>query len=492
MILTAEPGTVIFPLFRNRTYSLMYDIWDFDPSCEGVVSICCLYTLSRYFMNSELNAYLQWLNKDADNLECNFEIQNQPSSITLSSRPVLKSTALFSFDEDFSTYPRTWMVSEGFRGHATEVEVAFEIPFEILKLDWMTEDLGPGPQFTDVTDRSMTIMFAFITPTQYPLINLVLTEQVLIFHDATRNFDRNTETEHNSFQSNCEKELKPLNSLWVVDVTPDTENISNIDDFNSTNSSNNTIDHKGCFWFCRNGYYRLPSSTNWWYEQESQLTNASGECMKEPPFTAVIEFGMYLYVSIGFSNSEYSDLIMDIREVLTEASVGNRNWSIIYVPSDSRPIVNGSDYEFISFSLAIYTHRWDLNLTTQTEMVSTKVVQSISQEFQNKTLQGTTLESTKRVIDIRIVDVRGFIYLPGESDNVPAWLWTAISIWCVLLSVVIILGICALYRRMKQKAVQRLGKQLEKTYEITLTKTFGGTKKSDVADMKKKIKQLKF
>lgn len=491
--MAVEPGTLAFPLFRNRTKGAH----EFPQECVGLVTVCCLHRLPEYYQNEELHAYVRHLG------QCDEEMAAKPSVQVLEDMPSLQSASLFTFNpKRTDVYPRVWSVEDI---GVNDAHVVYEVLQENLRAEWLTmqeeETLVTGPAGVDVVDRSLILTFAFLKPTVLPLMQLVLSEQKVLFHDASKHFDENAEQKHDAFLVNCQEQFKPDHALWRADVLLNNESWINqapvdsglLDEFEQGRVM------EECVWFCRAGYYRFPSSTEWYYQHAS--SRGYGECIQEPAYTVGVEIAFNVFIRtedvtvLAASDEEreevYADIFMNVQTNLTTASLlpfttpGARA-GMIYVPpihgeTALGPKIEGSETVIRAASLAVFTGHWEPSLEEQTESV-VKAAQDGMQAWQGGAID-------PRVMRIAFVAVRSFIRVPPTDYSVPTWVWSIIGVWAGLVTLGLGATCYLMVQHVRKAGEIHYNQRMRATAAMALSPAFGETPRK-MAKMNKAIRNV--
>lgn len=488
--MSVEPGTIAFPLFVNRSGNA----GNFPLDCQGMVTVCCLHMIPDYFMNRELRAYVRHLG------ECDEEMASKPTVQVLEEMPALLSTALFAFDpKRTDVYPRAWSLEQV---DSNDAHVAYEVLQENLKELWFTKEedgtLVPGPEGLDVVDRSLFITFLFVKPTVLPVVQLVLAEQKVLFHDASRDFDENAEQEHDSFLINCQEQFKPEHALWRAD-TLEVDHVSFTDIIDNGTIVNKTVDLQECVWFCRAGYYRYPSTTDWYYEDGPGRDG--GHCVKQPDYTVGVEVAFRVYIrtevvtvlvdSDREKEGVYADIFLGIQKNLTRAGLAafpktDETWGMIYVPGEDAaypgPEVDESDTTVRPASLAVFTGKWEPEEDEQRDVV----VKAMKDEMQR--WWGGVYDP--RVMQITFVDARSFIRVPPVDYSVPPWLWLLAAVWAACVVVGCCFTVYLVIKHMRRQGSMHYNQRMRETAAMMLKPAFGGSARK-VAELNTRIEQAK-
>lgn len=438
-VVSATPGTLVFPLFRNRTRVLAEGIWDFPQSCQGLVPICCVYELERYYLNFELSSYLEHLGP------CDEVMLTKPTKTVLAEQPTLEAASLYTFapSQDYSVVPRTWVVQSP---SLLETETAFEILPENLELPWMTTEVplvNPAGASTAVVDRELPLSFVFLTATDLPLVHVQIVPHVILFHDATKLFNAPDEPTHQVFTSLCSDMPAPANALWQLGstLTMETNAATNSSSLQPANAS-----HK-CVWFCRAGFYRVPSSTEWWYANHPGI----GTCAPEPRYTALITVLLRLQTSKGLSDSALAYIVMDLSERLAVFTVNRSNASMVYSVAKAGPGIaslNSTAHATVDIwdlTLVFFTHIWSRNLSVQESGVTNRLHLASSEWFP---LEYTHETEDLAVYSMEVVWVTGTLRVPPRPPlRVGRVVWILTIAWAaaVLLFACVILCKCLLH-----------------------------------------------
>ena len=419
----AVPGTIIFPLFVNRSGG------DVDTQCVGLVSVCCLWRLRDAYINTELEALLSHLDPSGS---CGVALEVPASRDVLEELPELKSTALHAWPSYSGI--RSWGVAESETGGGAQAsEVTFEIFAEVLRLPWLTRTLDPAEIITvgedDVTDRELVITFAYVQLLSVPFIQVVESRQAVVFHDATQDFERNTNTEHRSFLVLCDDRPKPADALWRADVA----------DANGT-----------CAWFCRPGFVRYPSSTDWWYET---VGLGNGSCLAEPRWTAVLELGLYVLVQDASEATISAAVMATQRAVTLAASNVSEQSGMIYVQArqPGEPVAGSRNGLRLAVSVLVLTGRYAPNETVQLARAEADV-QALINNVNAVNLNGDyrLLEHVQRM---SLEDSRAFLRAPETIDPVPMGILVLCGTWAVGMVGLLTSMCCAFW---KHRAAPRL------------------------------------
>ena len=438
MVLLADQDSVIMPLFSNLTRQRLLDEHqqNFDRSaCTGYVSVCCLHELAGYYMNEELQALVTLLGP-CENLP-----HLQSSEALLADMPPTKSFVNYAFPRA-PGYPRVW--------GADAYTYALEILFENLPAAWLTTYLGHSQSAApaDVVDRSMHVVFAYVRPTPVNRLHIVLSDHVLLFHEATRHIDDNSEVVHGSFFHACTHIPKPEHSLWRADVLP-------------LNMS--------CLWFCLPGYHLYPSATDYYHTSMVPQTLENSACSLVPTIGAMVVLDLQVNFTHDPHNPGHKDeytafTMIALQETLADATGVRRHASTFYLQSThSVPWIewNGSEWngslvlQTMSVSAVLYTDDITNNATTQELSVLKALFAPETAAVLLRNINKNTNITHTTQADIEVVWIYTETRFPPVSEKFPVRDVVVLSLWVTCFAPFVLVALDTAFQRLRNEKRRR-------------------------------------
>lgn len=370
--LQAEPGSMIVPLFQNRTSTP-----DNYKLCQGYVQLSCLYAINNVLINEEFDAYLHYIITD---------------SSALDTLPLTTSLFIHAFPLQYNHYPRAWCLSN--------TNCVLEIPDEMLSLPWLSKDLGKSPTLYGVIDREIEILFAFVKIIKLPLIQVTLINHKLIFHDPIGNGKTASNIRHHAFHILCSDKPKPENAMWRADL------------------------NKTCLWFCMPGTIMYPSATDYFHMSIEAAHDHT--CDKEPANVVIMQFSLSLDIpSTSNTDVTHANALLFLQETVTRDTGVKPRESIFYLQKYSSTTMQQSinvfvPYDRLYISVALFVRSCDSPNNFTTQVLNTKnAIENVS----------TSFAADFGYSDINVLDYETFSKCPIKEQDFPVAYVTGVGLW---------------------------------------------------------------
>lgn len=457
---SSESSTMAFALFENRSLGGIVSglrvpgTIEPPPDCVGnLVSICCLHEFAGRYTNAELRAYTAFIGP------CGAVMQSAPATVTLSERPAPSAGLVHVFDAGQATAIRMWTVFEDTVTNpftwssSTDVEAEVEIPAEELAAPWLSRELGASKVTAGVTDREVVVRFLFVRAVDGAgaLVSIALQSQTLVFHDATRLLDQ-PPVQSQPLVDQCAGRPHPPNSRWIA---------------RPAGAAAANLDSGVCVWFCRPGFFRLPSSTAWWYANSNE-----GVCRAEPVFTAIVSLALAVDMAPpggALPEPVVARLVMDVRAALArclhaDRAVRDGNDTLVFVPGP--PLANGTLFvEFLAFTGLV-----EPNASAQEQAVVASVhrcansTYPLAYSFEAAEAMGMlpaapgAAAEAVQVVDVRVLASNATLRRPVYRERVPALFWTVAWVWGSFVLLLCAMGTASALFRRRHRSLRSLAR----------------------------------